>query len=116
MIKEDRVLMAVRVERTLPEDVKRLGISDDRISDYRTLLRPLQIEYGMAVSEDRHTIELTTSARGLITHGSEKGYLYMERASDNDHLLPELDTLSKSGVGSGLRRIEGNWYLFVDGY
>jgi len=54
-----------------------------------------------------------SSTRGFVTQGSRKGYLYTEEKVDE--VVADLDQVSASGVGSGLRRIEGNWYLLFEG-
>lgn len=114
MMLVDKGLLLLDKRRTVPADPEAIGVPRARITEYRKLLDDLGIRGGIAISEDRNTIELTVSSRGFVTHGSRKGYMY---TTDNveQHLVGALETLPTSGVGSGMRRIEGNWYLFYEG-
>lgn len=114
MIKQDEGLDRVTLERTLPENPN-IGVGPARIAEYRVLLKKVGASGGIAASSDRKTIELVSTRRGFTTHGSEKGYLYVEGSSGKE-LLTELDRFSLNDEGSGLRRIDGNWYLYFEGY
>lgn len=114
MITHDKGLMQVADDWTLPKDLQSINIESMRIAQYLCLMKDLGIK-AILISNDRKNIEMTSSNRGFITHGSSKGYLYID-APVNQNLMAELDHLSASGVGFGLRLIEGNWYLSFEGY
>jgi len=114
MILQDKDLLRVTSNLTQPEDLRSIGISSVRIAEYRKLLKVLGIEGGVTASSDRANVEFTTSFRGFVTHGSQKGYLYSTNPVTEP--LAGLDQFSATGVGIGLRHIEGNWYLFFEGY
>ena len=113
MIVHDKGLSQVFGDRTYPEDPATVGVSPARIAEYRRLLKELGIEGGILAPTDKKSVELMSSTRGFVTHGSRKGYLYTEEKVDE--VVADLDQVSASGVGSGLRRIEGNWYLLFEG-
>ena len=115
MMIQDKGLMRVGEKRTLPEDLQSIGIPASRIAEYRRLLKQLGIRGGIAASEDKEYIELTVSFRGFVTHNSQKGYVYAGEPV-RTYLAPDLDQFSNKGVGVGRRPIEGNWYLFFEGY
>jgi len=115
MVDQDKALLGVTDDRTQPDDPEAVGIPASRIAEFRALLKALGIRGGLKISADRGTIELTASARGVVTHNSSKGYMYMAAPAGRT-LLDSLDEVTAKGVGSGLRRIEGNWYLFFEGY
>lgn len=115
MMVHDKGLMSVTSERTLPEDLKGLGVSQKRVEDYRFLLGKLGVDEGVSISNDRQNIEFTSSSIGFSTHNSQKGYVYAF-AKQEGQLVDSLDEMTEKGVGTGLRRIEGGWYLFFEGY
>jgi len=115
MILRDKGLLRVTSDLTWPEDPQTIGIPSSRIAEYRGLLKKLGIQGGIAVSSDQENIELTTSFRGFITHGSQKGYLYTSESTPK-YLVAGLDRFSQSGVGGGWVHVDGNWYLFFEGY
>lgn len=115
MLVADKGLLRVADQRTLPEDPQSVGVPQSRIAEYRRLLKALGIRGGIAISEDRKTIEFNASFRGYVTHNSEKGYIYTTEPAQKS-LVPDLDVFLKSEVGAGRRRIEDSWYLFFEGY
>jgi hypothetical protein len=117
MIVADTPLQAVSAQQTWPEDPP--GISASRIAEYRSLLKKLGIRKKIWISDDRKTIEMTCSSRGISSpyHNSQKGYAYYADPADLDmDVVDQLDSLTKKEAGLGLRRLEGNWYLFFVGY
>jgi hypothetical protein len=112
MIIQDKGLLRITSDRTWPDDPQTVGISRSRIAEYRKLLNELGIR-GLEISKDQKNIQFVSSYRGFATHGSQKGYEYMSEAV-NVYLVADLSQLAKGGVGR--RRIEGNWYLFFEGY
>lgn len=115
MIVHDKQLFRIDSNRTLPDDLQSIHIPLSRIKNYRELFKMVGIR-SIEVSSNRSYIEFTASFRGFATHNSQKGYVYTDKAPDTSQLFVELDQFTASGVGSGLRHIEGNWYLFFEGY
>ncbi len=114
MITADRGLLRVSDDGTRPEPHTSIGVTRERLAEYRRLLRAAgatQID----ISSDRKVVELTASTEGFVTHGSTKGWIF-DSAPRRDEVVPELDSMSARGTGSGLRRIGGDWYLFFEGY
>ena len=114
MILHDAGLLRVDDHETWPKNPQVVGVTPERIAEYRLLLKRLGLRGGISSSEDGTTIELTNSTRGFVTHGSEKGYVY-SRNPDPRFVVPELDSLSKRGAGNGWKHIEDNWYLYFEG-
>jgi len=115
MIVEDKGLLRVNELRTFPEDPQTVGVGPARVTEYRALLRRLDIRGGIESSDDKKTVELTASFRGFVTHNSQKGYWYSTEPI-TVYRSPDLDQFLKTEVGVGYRHIEGNWYLFFQGY
>jgi hypothetical protein len=114
MVAEDTGLTAVLPDRTVPADPQTVGVRPSRIDEYRKLLDQLGIRGGLEVKQPK-TVQLTNSSHGFVTHSSQKGYLYTEEL-DKLEVFPELNDLSAKEIGNGVRHIEGNWYLFFEGY
>jgi hypothetical protein len=114
MILQDHGLLRVDPRSTSPEDPSQIGISRSRIAEYRALLNELGLSGGIAISEDRTTIELTASTEGFVTLGSEKGYAYSKRV-DPRYVVDDLDAMSSAGNGAAWRRIDDGWYLYFEG-
>jgi hypothetical protein len=115
MIGEDTGVLFVSNDRVLYVDSVASNIRTERLNNYRTLLRGIGVK-DISISFDRRIIELTSSRRGFATHNSQKSYMYIESSVFGDDLLESLDGLSANEVGSGLRRIDGDWYLHFEGY
>lgn len=113
MTVQDKGLVRVDNNKILPASIQ---VPLARIEEYRKLLRRLGIRGGIEVSKDRRHIGFIASFRGWATHNSEKGYVYTEEPVKAQDIVDDLDHFKEHEVGSGMRRIEGNWYLFFEGY
>jgi hypothetical protein len=128
MFEEDAGLGRVGASFTRPEDPGRVGVSEQRIREYRRLCAavgaPDCIEgydatfdrlYG-AVEPDRteskDPIWIHVSGVGLSISGSSKGFAYSP--SPPFPVVADLDLVSPTRSGTWLRRIEGNWYLYYE--
>jgi hypothetical protein len=111
MILEDKGLTRVDDDWTVPTDPQTIGITVQRIAEYRKLFQKLGIARGFSAYEDRHEIEFWASAQGWVAHGSHKGYVYASAIPAP--ILESLDSLAaqKGNVGYGYKHIEDNWYL-----
>lgn len=115
MATEDTGILFINNEKVIYADPAAANMTVARIRDYRTLFKRAGVK-DISVSFDRNIINLTSSRRGLATHNSQKSYMYIEGPVFGDELLADLDEFSSSEIGSGLRRIDGNWYLHFEGY
>jgi hypothetical protein len=116
MMVEDRGLRLVDNNKTLPEDLNSIHIPLVRIRAYRRLLRDLTIRRGISATGDRRQILLKASSCGFVTHSSEKGYLYTDNPVEPKEIVNDLDHFKERTYNSGMRRIEGNWFLYYTGY
>ena len=115
MIGEDTGLLFVSDDKVMYVDSAATNIGAASLDEYRTLLSRIGVK-DISISFDRRTVELTSSRRGMGTHNSQKSYIYIEDSVFGDELFASLDRFSDSEVGSGLRRIDGRWYLHFEGY
>ncbi len=99
---------------TTPEQLT--STENARAEEYRMLLRSIGPVAVLEISKDHKVISLTSTSVGLVTHNSQKGYLYSEEPPASSELYPSLDGFSKNETGNGYRHIEGKWYLFFTGY
>lgn len=121
--KLDRVVSLLRADPGLANGVpgeadtsRRAGTAPGTAADeYAHLTDDLGLQERVVLSADRHRIELTISNRGYATHNSQKGLLFSSEPVRDD-VLPDLDALSRKGVGSGVRALTDDWYLFFEGY
>jgi len=114
MISEDTDLQSVSLSEAQPKHL--IKTRPDRIADYRALMNSLGFKDAVIrASEDRSTVEIQVSSEGFVTHNSQKGYLFLERRG-RDQPAAELDAMTKAGKGSGLRQLDGGWFLYFEGY
>jgi hypothetical protein len=115
MVLDDKRLTRVDEDWTAPTDPTTIGVTAERIAEYRALFKKLGLARGFSAGLDRREIELWASAQGWVAHGSHKGYVYT--ASVPENLDTGLDQYSsrERPLESGYRRIEGNWYLYFYG-
>ena len=114
MIRSDKGLLRVDDTWTLPEDPQTIGVSRDRINEYRNMFYRVGVPRGFSAPESRESIELIATTKGLSVTGSAKGYAWL--ASRPVVVVDDLDTYwSKDGKSfRAFRHIEGNWYLWFD--
>jgi hypothetical protein len=117
MINEDKDLARVDYDWTSPENPRTVGISQERIDEYRSLFRRAGVPRGFSAFQSKDSIEFIASSQGLAVSGSSKGYLYAKeppsRVIDNlDNYRAQKSTLSPAFPV--FRHIEGNWYLFFE--
>ena len=112
MVIEDKGLTRVDFDWTDPNNPVQVGVTQGRIDDYRKLMKGLGILGGFSANLERTGIEFITSTQGFVTHGSLKGYLYTRETPLE--LDSNLDEVLQKGQPYGRRRIEGNWYLFLE--
>lgn len=116
MVLEDKMLSRVDENYTEPSDAQAVGISQERIAEYRRLFRELGIARGFSAPDSRDYVEFISSSQGWVDSGSSKGYLY-GTGQTQMALIDSLDKFSSQPRprGSGRRRIEGKWSLYFYG-
>ena len=131
MFRADKGLGRVGNNFTRPEDPKLVGVSEERIKEYRRLCSAVGavdcIEgydaaynrlYGAVVdgeTEEKDPIWIHVSSFGLAVSGSGKGFFYAVTPPKPPFVLvPDLDKSTISESGTWLRHIEGPWYLNFD--
>lgn len=128
MFELDKGLGRVGSGFTRPEDPGRVGVSAQRVEEYRRLCAavgaPDCIEgydatydrlYGdvhPGRTEAKDPIWIHVSGIGLSISGSGKGFVYSTHPTFE--VVPDLDRVSASRSGTWLRHIEGAWYLYYD--
>jgi len=85
------------------------------LGEYRALLRKLgvsRVTRDMTATQPR--VFFDVSSHGYVVHGSSKSYLYSTLVEERS-LERSLDAMTAARKGEGLRRIEGDWYLYFYG-
>jgi hypothetical protein len=115
MIKTNEKLVRVDSDWTEPGDLKSIGVSPSRIDEYRSLFSNLHIPRGFTASRKPEGYEFLAYAFGTVSHGKAKGYVFSEQ-----ELGPLENDLDKHQFPPGhaydivYRKIQGNWYLFLE--
>jgi hypothetical protein len=115
MINEDKGLDRVDYNWTAPENPQSVGISQNRIDEYRSLFRRAGVPRGFSAFKTKDYVEFIASSQGLAVGGSSKGYLYAKdpppRLTENIEKYRAQEN-KYSPAFPVYRHIEGNWYLF----
>lgn len=135
MIQADKGLERVDPDFVKPEDPGALGVTPERIEQYRSLSAKLGLERGLEAFGDSATrVALLASCRGLSISGSSKTYvwlstppeptegravvddldLYMRQRREERRKYYDKNKRTMSGHVDAYRHIEGNWYLHYD--
>lgn len=114
MIRSDSKLVRVDQDWTEPSDPASVGVSPERLADYRRRLKSLGIERGFRSTGEGRQVLFIVSAVGLGISGSGKGYAWIEGVPQT--LVENLDTYRDPGDHSfvAYRPLKGDWYLFLD--
>jgi hypothetical protein len=114
MVMSDRGLHRVDDNWTDPKDPQTIGISRERIEEYRDLFARLEIPRGFSANQEVGVVEFISSSQGLSVSGSSKSYAYLKNPPAN--VVDNIDRYRVEGKGSYpiYRHIEGNWYLVFD--
>jgi hypothetical protein len=136
MIKNDhaRGLLRVGENWTRPEDPASIGISEERLGQYRSLFGGLGLESGVGnYWDDQRIVEFMASSVGLLNRGSTKGYCWLASPpqANDSNVVEDLDAYvakkhehwrkSFEITGRALsdhfivyRPLDGNWYLYYE--
>jgi hypothetical protein len=114
MFLADKGLGRVAYDFTRPEDPASVGVSPERLAEYRKLFDQLGLSAGIEGYGDKEEVQFYASTQGLSVSGSAKGFAYLTRPPSL--LVDRLDNYrSKDGKSfTAFRHIEGNWYLYLD--
>lgn len=118
MFLADRGLTRVAYDFTRPNNPETIGVTKDRIKQYRSLFSKLDlsagIDAGVDSPEKKKIIWFLSSTKGLSVSGSTKGYAYSVKSPEL--IVENLDTYwSKDGRSfTAYKHIEGNWYVYFD--
>lgn len=114
MFVADKGLGRVAPDFTRPSDPRTVGVSLERLSEYRKIFRALGLANGIEGYDEKAQVWFMASSQGLSVTGSGKGYAY---TSERPVLVVDsLDNYwSKDGQSFvAFRHIEGNWYLYLE--
>ena len=112
MAQEDPELYRVAYDFTRPENPETIGVTQERLDEYRRLFDALNLEAG--IEKGRDDVWLIASARGLSISGSAKGYIYSQ--TPPGLIVEDLDSYDSPDGRSftAFQKIEENWYLYYD--
>ncbi len=118
MVQEDEKKLGDKVFRIdkdwyEPKNLSELGISEERIGEYREIFKHLDIQRGFYAYGKGDFCEFVSSAQGLSVSGSSKSYVW-SKEPPKGLVESDLDTYNKEHkppMSSIFRHIEGNWYL-----
>ena len=127
MFQTDAKLGRVGENFTRPPDPERIGISPERVQEYRRLCATVgsvlciegyaeDADGNASVDGEKNPIWIHVSTEGLSIAGEGKGFLY-SKAPKFD-IVPDLDDDLPLPPGrksqTWIRRIDGPWYLYLD--
>lgn len=117
MVQHDKGLQRVDDTWTSPERPSEIGVSADRIAEYRRLFARLGVPRGFDAFQASKRIIFLVSTQGLSVTGTAKGYAYLVAPPESPELLlPSLDdcTQGRRESFTAYRHIQGGWYLYFD--
>jgi len=115
MASADKGLARVDDNWTMPEDTRTVGVSSERLSVYRKLLRDAGTPRGFQLSKNQAGIDFLFWLRGsAISDDETKGFAYLE--SPPPRIVLTLDGIhtDERKYFIAYRRIRDNWYLFYE--
>jgi len=113
MASADKGLDRVDQDWTMPADTRSVGVSSERLADYRRLLRDAGTPRGFQVSQGQDGIDFLFWLRGsAISDDTDKGFAY--RTTPPPSTVQSLDGIRVDSRNAliAYRHIRGNWYLF----
>jgi hypothetical protein len=114
MFHADKRLSRVARDFTRPANPTEVGITEERLREYRKLFDVLGLSAGIEGYGEKESVFFLASTQGLSVSGSSKGYAYL--ATPPELIVDQLDGYKPPDGKSfsAFRRIEGNWYLHFD--
>ena len=115
MLRTDKKLKRIDDTWTSPEDTTSVGVTRERVAEYRSMFSTLGIPRGFVASHDPEDFQFIASTAGISVSGSCKGYCYRESApSAPDRILSDLNGYRAAHLRpfTAYRHIKGKWYLY----
>jgi hypothetical protein len=115
MADADKGLDRVDQDWTMPADTRSVGVSSERLADYRRLLRDTGTPRGFQVSQGHDGLNFLFWLRGsAISDDTDKGFAY--RTTPPPRTVQSLDNIRTDSRNALIvyRHIRGNWYLFYE--
>jgi hypothetical protein len=115
MASADKGLDRVDQTWTMPADTTTVGVTLERLADYRRLLSEVDVSRGFQVAPDHSGFNFLFWLRGsAISDDTTKGFAY--RTSPPPITVQTLDGIHPVSSDSFIsyRHIQGNWYLFYE--
>lgn len=125
---QDPGLARVGMTYTLPADPADVGVSFDRLKEYRALCKAVKAdgciegydaEYELLTAdeavdfgEEKDVIWIHLNTHGPNFSGKAKGYLYSQ--APPFPVVADLDKQRTPAYGTWLRQIDGPWYVYLD--
>jgi hypothetical protein len=113
MASADKGLDRVDQDWTMPADTTSVGVSSERLADYRRVLRDAGTPRGFQVSQGHDGFDFLFWSRGsAISADRDKGFAY--RTTPPPSTVQSLDDIRGDSGNAliALRHIRGDWYLF----
>lgn len=110
----DKGLGRVAKDFTRPANPAEIGVTPERLAEYRKLFTTLGLRSGIEGYDPKDTVTFYASTQGLAVSGSSKGFAYLKEPPKI--LVDKLDGY-RSADGRSFtvyRHLEGNWYLYLD--
>jgi hypothetical protein len=115
MADADKGLDRVDQDWTMPADTRSVGVSSERLADYRRLLRDAGTPRGFQVPHGHDGFNFLFWLRGsAISDDTDKGFAY--RTTPPSRTVQSLDNIHTDSRDAliAYRHIRGNWYLFYE--
>ena len=104
-------LFRIDYDWTEPKDLEAIGISDERVAEYRRLFNELGVPRGFYAYGKGDVYYFIASSQGLAVSGSSKSYVW--RREPPEYLVNEdiKEHVLKNETSRAYRHIQGKWYL-----
>lgn len=116
MLEEDKKIVRLDYEDVFYSDNSRGKISEEKLNEYRSLLRKLKLEAGIH-RDNISSVRLIASTNRLSLSNSEKSFLYS--IDDVSPIVESLDQEIANDYGDhppAYKKIDNNWYLVYESW
>jgi hypothetical protein len=115
MITADSNLHRVDYDWTDPGDPASVGVSPERIEEYRHLLQDVGCRRGFCAYPGRPGIYFISAAHGLVVGGGSQGFYYSERTPNPlvTNTAAYYPTQQPDSY-TVFRHIDGHWYVYFE--
>lgn len=114
MLSHDRGLVAVDFDWTDPANPTSLGVTSDRVNEYRAVFKRIGLHRGVRVLEAGNKFVFIDRASGNLVNGLSKSFVHDE--GEVSPVVEELDSLVNAATRGASYRSTGIpfWYLQLD--